>query len=111
MPPCPLKGCSRRPEPYFDDWDGSENNRKLVFLLFKITRIFRKIQDVLVSLESGCMKQVTRGTCCYHPAFRQYLVLNWCMSTLTFVDEESSWRGFLNFKRPKKESKNTAKNC
>lgn len=31
------------------------------------------------------------------------------MSTLTFVDEESNWRGFLNFKRPKKESKSTDK--
>lgn len=41
--------------------------------------------------------------------FRQYLVLNWCMPTLTFVDEESNWRGFLNFKRPEKENKSTDK--
>lgn len=41
--------------------------------------------------------------------FRQNLVLNWCMSTPTFVDEESNWRGFLSFKRPEKETKSTDK--
>lgn len=29
------------------------------------------------------------------------------MSTPAFVDEESNWTGFLNFKRPKKENKST----
>lgn len=31
------------------------------------------------------------------------------MSTLTSVDEESNWKGFLNFKRPEKANKSTDK--
>ena len=39
----------------------------------------------------------------------QCLVLNWSTSTLTFIDEESNRRGFLNFKRPEKKDKKAGK--
>lgn len=64
-----------------------------------------------MSLESGCTKCV-RFLEVYAVTillFRQYLVLNRCMSTLTFVDGESNWRGFLNFERSEKENKSTDK--
>lgn len=39
----------------------------------------------------------------------QCLALNLNTSTLTSVDEKSSWRGFVNFKRPEKEDKKAGK--
>lgn len=66
-----------------------------------------------MSLKSGCMKCVRNGflgVCAVTILlFGQYLVLSWWVSTLIFVDEESDWRGFLNFKRPEKENKSTDK--